>query len=285
MKSNANDLLRNKRQNLVEILCKSLNYEFKNKQLLNTALTHKSYSYNNNERLEFLGDGVLDFIIAAQLYKRFPKLSEGLLSAIRSHLVRQDTLFEIAQKLQLNNLILLSSAELHNGGNQRPSILADAVEAIFGAIYLDGGFDNVEKVICQIYSEKLSEVNISSSSKNSEKQELKDLKTQLQEFLQAHKLGLPKYVLLAETGTPQQPFFTIALHIKNVEIYQCTAISRKIAEHQIAEKLLNELNQKDSNGALNPKNLQKLKQKIRNSKNKSLKNLDALLAEQKNKQK
>lgn len=284
MRNNANDLPKNKRQNLVEILCKSLNYEFKNKQLLNTALTHKSYSYNNNERLEFLGDGVLDFVIAAELYKRFPKLSEGVLSAIRSRLVCQEALFEIAKNLQLNNLILLSSAEKHNGGNQRPSILADSVEAIFGAIYLDGGFDNVEKVICQIYADKLNNVSIDNNN-NNEKQELKDIKTQLQEFLQAHKLGLPKYVLLAESGTPQQPFFTIAVHIKGVEIYQCTAISRKIAEHQIAEKLLNELNQHDNNGVLNMKNLQKLKQKIRNSKNKSLKNLSVLLAEKQNKQK
>lgn len=290
MNSDKNDLYKKSdkpkknRQNLVENLCKSLNYSFKNQQLIKIALTHKSYSHTNNERLEFLGDGVLDFVIAAELYKRFPKLQEGILSTMRSHLVRQESLFEIAQNLKLSDLILLSSGEKHNGGDQRPSILADSVEAIFGAIYLDGGFESVQKVILQIYQEKLNNLNNSQIQQNNRisQTDLKDSKTQLQEFLQAHKLGLPKYALLIESGTPQQPLFTISLQIKNVEIYQCTAISRRIAEQQIAEKLLQELNQKNADGSLNLKNLQKLKKKIRDGRNKSLKNLDVLLAERQN---
>ena len=129
-----------------------LGYRFADPALLRTALTHRSFGTPNNERLEFLGDGILDFVIASLLYQRFPELPEGDLSRLRANLVRQDTLHQLAKSLELGQSLRLGEGELRSGGAERPSILADALEAILGAIYLDGGFEKAAGFIERLYS-------------------------------------------------------------------------------------------------------------------------------------
>ena len=136
-----------------------LGYEFKTPALLMQALTHRSFAANNNERLEFLGDSALNFIIANQLYQRFSKLPEGDLSRLRAQLVKEATLSEIALNLELGDALKLGEGELKSAGWRRPSILADALEAIIGAVYIDGGFSSAERLVLKIYQEKLTNIN------------------------------------------------------------------------------------------------------------------------------
>src|SRR5574343_948188 len=153
-----------------------LGHQFSDQSLFRTALTHRSFGTPNNERLEFLGDGVLDFVIAASLFHRFPELPEGDLSRLRANLVRQETLHRLAIDLNIGNFLRLGEGELKSGGAQRPSILADTLEAIFGDIYLDAGFTAVQLVIEKLYSRLLEELKPG--------QFQKDAKTSLQKWLQ-----------------------------------------------------------------------------------------------------
>src|SRR5690625_1041814 len=155
----------------------SLRYQFKERDLLRQALTHRSYAGKHNERLEFLGDGVLNFVVAALLFKQFQRIDEGDLSRVRASLVKQDTLAQLAQQLQVASYLRLGEGELKSGGFNRPSIQADAVEAIFGAIYLDGGFAAVYKVIEQLYRPLIEQSDPKTLGK--------DAKTLLQETVQA----------------------------------------------------------------------------------------------------
>lgn len=215
-------------------LAGALGYAFADESLLRTALTHRSYGANHNERLEFLGDGLLNCIVAAELFRRFPLLPEGDLSRLRAHLVRQDSLHQLAQKLSLGDHLLLGEGELRSGGKQRPSILADALEAVFGAIFLDGGFEAVCKAINELYDGLYASL--------SSGQSLKDGKTRLQEWLQARKKALPKYTLLDTTGAAHSQTFEVACELVS-PVLRVTGKgnSRRLAEQVAAENALKAL--------------------------------------------
>jgi ribonuclease-3 len=208
-------------------LARLIGYQFINENLLQEALTHRSASAVNNERIEFLGDSVLNFVIAEELYRRYPDVAEGDLSRLRATLVKKEGLARIAHDLGLSHYLILGSGELKSGGYRRDSILADTVEAIFGAVYLDAGFDRCRQLILQMYQKQLHDIPALA--------ELKDPKTRLQELLQAHKLALPEYELTDVSGKAHQQMFTIQCHIREFSMTtQGRASSRRKAEQQAA---------------------------------------------------
>lgn len=211
-----------------------IGYQFSDEGLLLTALTHRSHSAPHNERLEFLGDGVLNCVIAAELYRRYPQLPEGDLSRLRANLVRQDSLHRLAGELKLGDFLRLGEGEMKSGGHQRPSILADAVEAIFGAVFLDGGFDASRQTIERLYAAMLEEVQPGKS--------MKDAKTRLQEWLQARKKPLPRYLVLETSGAAHSQQFEVACEIDNPAMRTVgNGNSRRLAEQAAAEKALKAL--------------------------------------------
>lgn len=208
-----------------------IGYPFKNLALLAQALTHRSFAANNNERLEFLGDSVLNFIIAHQLYNRFNKLPEGDLSRLRAALVKESTLSEIASTIQMGESLRLGEGELKSAGYKRPSILADALEAIIGAVYLDGGFVAAETLVLKLYEQKLANINPKIIDK--------DAKSQLQEFLQGKKIELPDYNVLSIEGEAHAQIFKIKCEIQKLHISTVgEGTSRRIAEQQAAQSAL-----------------------------------------------
>lgn len=219
----------------LESVARQLGYSFSDQSLFRTALTHRSFGSPNNERLEFLGDGILDCVIAALLFHRFPLLPEGDLSRLRANLVRQETLHHLAQSLKIGEFLRLGEGELKSGGATRPSILADALEAIFGAIYLDGGFPIAHQVIERLYTPLLDELKPG--------QFQKDPKTRLQEWLQGRKKPLPRYKLLEATGAAHEQRFEVACEIESPTLRTIGhGSSRRIAEQVAAEKALKEIN-------------------------------------------
>ncbi len=212
-------------------LYKSLGYTFKSEDLLSKALTHRSLGSKNNERLEFLGDSILNFLVAAYLYRQFPQLNEGDLSRLRASIVKGETLADVARQLQLSDFLQLGSGELKSGGFRRSSILADALEAILGAIYLESGVDAVEQVIVKIFSKKLSAIDPNLN--------IKDPKTQLQELLQSRKLALPSYSVEKMEGEEHQRHFVVEcqLSAKN-ECFLGEGSSRRKAEQDAASHAL-----------------------------------------------
>lgn len=205
-----------------------IDYQFKNQSLLQQALTHRSHSSQNNERLEFLGDGVLNFIIAHQLYQRFPKLSEGDLSRMRAQLVKEPTLGEIALSLNLGGHLRLGEGELKSGGWRRPSVLADALEAIVGAVHLDGGFEAAEQMVIRLFAPLLEKLDPKAIGK--------DPKSLLQEHLQGWKMDLPEYKVLATEGEAHCQTFRVECHIGKLNITTSgEGTSRRAAEQQAAE--------------------------------------------------
>lgn len=215
-------------------LCQILAYRFGDESLLLTALTHRSHSSPHNERLEFLGDGVLNCTIAAELYRRYPQLPEGDLSRLRAHLVRQDSLHKLAQGMRLGEYLRLGEGEAKSGGHQRPSILADALEAIFGAIYLDGGFDAAHQTIGRLYAGMLDERLLGVA--------MKDAKTRLQEWLQGRKKPLPRYVVLETSGAAHSQLFEVACEVDSLGLRAVgSGGSRRIAEQAAAENILKAL--------------------------------------------
>lgn len=214
-----------------KLLLQALNYEFNDKQLLVQALTHRSYSGTNNERLEFLGDSVLNFVVADLLYETFPKLDEGDLSRVRAHLVKQASLADIANKLKLSDYLRLGEGELKSGGFRRPSILSDALEAIFGAIFLDSGFNTAQQVIRQQYMEVISNIDPLTLGK--------DPKTLLQEMLQAHKFSLPNYLVVNTHGAAHDQLFDIECRLDELDIVTtASGSSRRDAEQKAAQLAL-----------------------------------------------
>ncbi len=213
------------------VLLKKLAYVFKNPDLLDEALTHRSVSSENNERLEFLGDGILNFVVADELFKLYPDVNEGDLSRLRANLVNKDTLAEIALELDLGDVIKLGSGELKSGGFRRPSILADAVESILAAVYCDGGFDVCRKLIIQLYKNKLSD--------DTDLQSLKDAKTQLQEVLQSRHFDLPVYNVQRIAGKAHAQMFHVECMMPQLELcIKGEGKSRRKAEQVAAEKAL-----------------------------------------------
>jgi len=212
----------------------AIGYSFSNPALLQTALTHRSHSTPHNERFEFIGDSILNAVIAKQLFDRFPSLPEGDLSRLRANLVRQDSLYQLSVKLLLGNDLRLGEGELKSGGSQRPSILADALEALFGAIWLDGGFLPASATIERLYAGKLAEIVPG--------QPIKDAKTRLQEYLQGRRLPLPKYALTATEGEAHAQQFVISCAIDSLRIQtEGNGGSRRAAEQMAAERALERL--------------------------------------------
>ncbi len=210
------------------VLHRLIGHSFNNEALLNQALTHRSHSGNNNERLEFLGDGALNFIIAHQLYLRYPKLSEGDLSRLRAQLVKEQTLSEIALGLNLGDALRLGEGELKSAGWRRPSVLADALEAIIGAVFIDGGFAAAETLVLKLYAQLLDAIDPAAIGK--------DAKSLLQEHLQGRKLELPEYTVLAIEGEAHCQVFKVACHIPQLDIRsEGAGSSRRVAEQQAAQ--------------------------------------------------
>ncbi|AGS06936.1 ribonuclease III [Candidatus Profftella armatura] len=209
-----------------------LGYTFKNTDILRQALTHCSYSSIHNERLEFLGDSILNCVIASLLFEHYNSINEGDLSRFRSNLVKQQTLYEIAKKLELSKFLLLGDGEIKSGGCNRPSILADTLEAIFGAIFLDSHFGNVQKVIYSLYKTVLNSINSIITGKDS--------KTLLQEYLQKRKIPLPEYKILATYGAAHNQKFEIICIIPKLKIKTCgIGPSRRSGEQMAANLALN----------------------------------------------
>jgi ribonuclease-3 len=214
-----------------------LEYTFGNETLLAEALTHRSAASVNNERLEFLGDGILNFVIAASLFEQYADMNEGDLSRLRASLVNRDSLADIARMLELGQYIKLGSGELKSGGHRRDSILADAVEAIFGAVYIDGGFDICRDLILRLYAEKLQNVP--------DVQTLKDPKTRLQELLQSRRYPIPAYSVLEVTGKAHNQMFKVECSIEDLDcITTAQGRSRRKAEQAAAKLALEEVSKK-----------------------------------------
>ncbi|MCK9508075.1 MAG: ribonuclease III [Pigmentiphaga sp.] len=209
----------------------SLDYSFNNKALLEQALTHRSHSSKHNERLEFLGDSVLNCSVAALLYGRFERVDEGDLSRLRANLVKQSALADIAQVLDLSRYLRLGEGELKSGGFRRPSILADTLEAVFGAIFIDAGFEAASRVIFRLYIPILDSVDPKTLGK--------DAKTLLQEYLQGRKMALPVYTVIATHGAAHNQEFEVECAIAKLDV-QVIGVggSRRAAEQEAAKKAL-----------------------------------------------
>ncbi|WP_031432290.1 ribonuclease III [Methylomarinum vadi] len=220
-----------------EQLAKRLGLTFKQPNLFSMALTHRSMGARNNERLEYLGDSVLGFVIAEQLYEMFPEAGEGVLSRLRASLVNQNSLADLARQHNVGDYLILGSGELKSGGFRRDSILSDAMEAIMGAILKDQGINACRSWILELFAEKLSELSADNWTK--------DPKTQLQELMQAKQLELPVYELVSQSGAAHAQIFKVSCSVELVD-QVCTAEggSRKKAEQAAAEKMLNLLQSK-----------------------------------------
>lgn len=211
-----------------------IQYTFNDTSCLESALTHRSAASNNNERLEFLGDSVLSLVISTKLYTLFPDSDEGVLSRLRASLVKGETLSELAKEIKLGEYIQLGSGELKSGGFRRASILADAFEAVIGAIYLDGGIKAAEKFILNQFSRRLENINPAEINK--------DPKTQLQEYLQARNLPLPVYTVISIEGKSHDQIFTVHGKVDIINhVVQGKGRSRRYAEQQVAQAILDKL--------------------------------------------
>lgn len=210
----------------------ALGYNFRRPEWLEEALTHRSASANNNERLEFLGDALLNLVVAEVLYHRHPKASEGELSRLRASLVKGETLAKLARELKLGENLRLGPGELKSGGARRESILSDALEAVIGAVYLDGGLAACRDLILTLYRENLE--SLASAS------ELKDPKTRLQEYLQAYQQPLPVYSVLEIRGEPHAQSFTVECAVAELRAV-ATGSSRRKAEQEAARLLLEQI--------------------------------------------
>jgi len=210
-----------------ERLQQHIGYRFSRPELLARALTHRSHSALHNERLEFLGDSILNCVVAAELFERFAGLSEGELSRLRAHLVREESLHQVAQALRLGDTLQLGEGELKSGGFARPSILADAFEALIGAVFVDGGFSAARDAICRLYEPLLEGLDPKALGK--------DPKTLLQELLQAKKIALPQYSVVATHGAAHSQDFEVECLIPQLSVRTTgNGSSRRNAEQEAA---------------------------------------------------
>ena len=221
-------------------LSKTLDYSFSDTRLLQQALTHRSAPGNSNERLEFLGDAVLDVVISEALFHSLPDAPEGDLSRLRASLVRDTSLAGIAADLGIGDYLILGSGERKTGGHRRQSILADALEALFGAVYLDSGFDTVAELVRRVFGAKLEDLPHAD--------ELRDPKTRLQEWLQARGAAPPEYELVNVTGKAHQQRFEVRCHVPEQEPTTGEGRSRRTAEQQSARRMLARLTADQGNG-------------------------------------
>jgi ribonuclease-3 len=212
-------------------LQRRLGYTFRNPALLRRAITHRSHAADHNERLEFIGDSLLNCVVAILLFERLPGLPEGDLSRLRAGLVNQSALFEIAQALELGDELLLGEGELKSGGFRRPSILADGFEALLGAIFLDSGFAEVRRVVEALVAGRIDRAG--------EAPPAKDPKTALQESLQGRRLPLPRYVVVAVGGEAHRQVFRVECRVDELGLAAVgEGASRRAAEQQAAEAVL-----------------------------------------------
>jgi ribonuclease-3 len=217
-----------------DALQRDLGYRFEDRGLLVRALTHRSVGAQNYERLEFLGDGLLNFVVGAALYEREPGAEEGALSRLRAALVREETLARCARGLRLGQYLELGESERKSGGNRRDSILADVLEALIGAVYLDGGVAAAQAVCLQVLAAEFSSLP--------DPDTLKDSKTRLQEWLQARSRPLPNYEILSESGPPHRRVFRIRCTLSDAGLLaEASGASRRAAEQDAARKLLESL--------------------------------------------
>jgi ribonuclease III len=207
----------------------SIGYRFNNPDLLLRALTHRSHSLANNERLEFLGDSVVNCAVALELYRKFPQLSEGELSRLRANLVNQQSLCNIAQARSFGTYLLLGEGELKSGGFRRPSILADAVEAVVGAVFVDGGFDSAHAVVRNLFASALDIIDPLTTGK--------DPKTLLQEYLQGRRIALPQYAVVATHGEAHEQVFQVECVIAGLGVRSLgEGSNRRSAEQNAARR-------------------------------------------------
>ena len=214
-----------------EKFSRMIGYTFKDETLLDLALTHRSAATGNNERLEFLGDSILSLVISTRLYSQFTMSDEGVLSRLRASLVKGETLSKLAKDIGLGDYIQLGSGELKSGGFRRASILADAFEAVIGAIYLDGGIEAASTFILSQFEKRLAEIDPNEVNK--------DPKTRLQEYLQARNQPLPIYTVELIEGKSHDQTFTVNGEVEVIkQVIKGKGKSRRFAEQQVAEKIL-----------------------------------------------
>jgi ribonuclease-3 len=208
-----------------------LGYAFRQSSLLQQAVTHRSFSADHNERLEFLGDSVLNLSVAHLLYTQLANLPEGDLSRVRANLVKQDTLHQLAKTLDLSAVMRLGEGEMRSGGQNRPSILADALEAIIGAVYLDGGYKDAQALVERLFAQVDIKPDMQAVGK--------DPKTELQEWLQGRKLALPKYTVVGTSGAAHRQQFEVSCEVTELrQTQQGSGASRRAAEQAAAAAML-----------------------------------------------
>jgi ribonuclease-3 len=215
----------------IEELCQSIGYKFTDSKIIQQALTHRSAGGINNERFEFLGDAILGFVIADVLFHRFPEATEGEMSRLRASLVKRDTLAAIAREYDFSDYLILGSGELRSGGHTRSSILADGLEAVLGAIYLDSDYKTTREAILRLFSDRLEKISLNDQQK--------DPKTRLQELMQARKLCLPTYEVTEIRGEPHNQVFQVICVVDELNHkIQGSGSSRRKAEQDAASQLL-----------------------------------------------
>lgn len=221
----------------LERIQQRIGYRFKQSELLVQALTHRGYGAPHNERLEFLGDSVLGCVVSEELFRRFPRLEEGQLTRLKASLVRKDSLHQVAQSMGMGEWLRLGEAELKSGGFTRPSILADATEALFGAVFLDGGFDAAKQVVLHVYRDLIETLDLGKSER--------DAKTALQELLQSRHKILPKYALRGTTGADHAQTFEVECTVPDLSLSVTgSGASRRAGEQAAAQAMLELLKEK-----------------------------------------
>ena len=226
----------------VHALQARLGHAFADLRLLQRALTHRSHGVEHNERLEFLGDAVLNQAVSTLLYQRFSGSAEGDLTRVRAHLVREDSLYRAALALDLPEALRLSEGEARGGGSQRPSILADALEAVIGAVYIDGGASAAQQLVAQLFGEVINSSEVDSWSK--------DAKTELQEWLQARKLAVPSYRIMRTRGQAHAQTFEVECSVPALGLAEPgEGRSRRLAEQEAARLMLAKLKDSDQPGS------------------------------------
>ena len=215
-------------------LIRKLDYQFNDNALFELALTHRSRGAKNYERLEFLGDSILGFVVADWLYNEFPDLSEGKLSRMRSSLVRKETLADVARSFQLSDYLILGEGEMKSGGFNRDSILSDTVESLIGAIYLDSDFGHARQFILSKFESQFASISAKSN--------FKDSKSQLQEFMQKKGLELPVYEIVSSSGEQHEQEFSVECRLPELNVVaEASALSRRLAEQKSAALVLEQL--------------------------------------------
>jgi ribonuclease-3 len=225
----------------LDALQRRIGHRFVDPQLLSRALTHRSFGADHNERLEFLGDAVLSLVVSGLLFERFAGSDEGDLTRVRAHLVREDSLHRVALQLMLPEVVRLGEGEARGGGAQRASILADALEALIGATFLDGGFDAARTVVAGLFGEVIATTDLASWSK--------DAKTELQEWLQARRIAVPTYRISATRGQAHAQTFEVECIVPSLSLVESgEGRSRRVAEQEAARRMLAALRASDQPG-------------------------------------